>query len=57
MSKTGYTLEASRCLILAFEVKGVDYLLVLLGENSLWQRDKDAETIKKWIEDVIRAQH
>ena len=53
MSKTGYILEAGRCLALVFEVKGKDYAMVLLGEPSVDQRDNDAETIRKWIEDVV----
>lgn len=54
MSKTGYILEAGRCLLLAFEVKGVDYLLILLNEPSIYHRDQDAERIKMWLEEVVK---
>jgi len=54
MSKTGYILEAGRCLALVFEVNGKDYAMILLGETSVGKRDNDAEAIRKWIEDVIK---
>jgi serine-type D-Ala-D-Ala endopeptidase (penicillin-binding protein 7) len=54
LSKTGYILEAGRCLALVFEVNGKDYTMILLGESSVAHRDNDAETIKKWVKEVIK---
>lgn len=53
LSKTGYILESGRCILLALEMKGKDYLIILLGEKSVAQRDEDIKTIFKWISDVV----
>jgi serine-type D-Ala-D-Ala endopeptidase (penicillin-binding protein 7) len=52
LSKTGYILEAGRCLALVFEANGRDYAMILLGETSVGKRDNDAETVRKWILEV-----
>lgn len=53
LSKTGYILESGRCILLVFEVKAKDYILILLGEKSVAHRDEDIEQIRKWLNDVI----
>lgn len=53
LSKTGYILESGRCILLALEVSGKDYLIILLGEKSVAERDEDVRTIFRWLSDVV----
>lgn len=54
LSKTGYILESGRCIVLALEANGKDYLIILLGEKSVAQRDEDIRITFKWLSDVVR---
>mgnify|MGYP005843121461 CR=1 FL=1 len=54
LSKTGYILESGRCLVLIFEIKGKDLILILLGEKSIAHRNEDAEIVRKWLLDIVK---
>ncbi len=54
LSKTGYILESGRCILLVFEIKGKDYIVILLGEKTVGARDKDIELIRKWLLEVVK---
>jgi D-alanyl-D-alanine endopeptidase (penicillin-binding protein 7) len=49
LSKTGYTLEAGRCLTMLLEEAGRKVLVVLMGADDGAERAGDAVTIKRWL--------
>lgn len=49
LSKTGYTREAGRCIVMKLEAAGRDLVVVLLGSKSAQARLADIQAIKRWI--------
>jgi serine-type D-Ala-D-Ala endopeptidase (penicillin-binding protein 7) len=50
LSKTGYTDEAGRCLVMQSKLAGRPVLIVLLDSEGTLTRFGDANRIKKWME-------
>jgi D-alanyl-D-alanine carboxypeptidase len=48
LQKTGYIVEAGRCLTMATEVAGRNLVMVLLDAESNGQRLADAERLRRW---------
>lgn len=49
LSKTGYTKEAGRCLVLKLAAAGKQLVVVLLGSQSSSARIADVQAIKHWV--------
>lgn len=49
LSKTGYTQEAGRCIVMKLAAAGKDLVVVLLGSQSSSARLADIQTIKRWV--------
>lgn len=49
LSKTGYTQEAGRCIVMKLAAAGKDLVVVLLGSQSSNARLADIQTIKRWV--------
>jgi D-alanyl-D-alanine carboxypeptidase/D-alanyl-D-alanine endopeptidase (penicillin-binding protein 7) len=49
LSKTGYTLEAGRCLIMRIQLIGRDVILVLLNAKASSARARDAMNIRRYV--------
>ncbi|MDR2188031.1 MAG: D-alanyl-D-alanine endopeptidase [Azonexus sp.] len=52
LSKTGFTAEAGRCLVMQAKVAGKPVVIVLLDSNGKMTRVGDANRIKRWMESV-----
>ena len=50
LSKTGYTSEAGRCLVMQANIAGEPMIIVLLDSNGKLTRIGDANRIRKWME-------
>ncbi|MDR2839070.1 MAG: D-alanyl-D-alanine endopeptidase [Azonexus sp.] len=50
LSKTGFTAEAGRCLVMQAKVAGKPVVIVLLDSNGKMTRVGDANRIKRWME-------
>ena len=49
LSKTGYTKEAGRCIVMKLAAAGKNFVVVLLGSESASGRMADIQSIKRWI--------
>jgi len=49
LSKTGYTKEAGRCIVLKLAAAGKELVVVLLGSQSSSARIADIQAIKRWV--------
>ncbi|HYD95852.1 MAG TPA: serine hydrolase [Noviherbaspirillum sp.] len=49
LSKTGFTREAGRCLIMRFQAAGKNVIMVLLNAKESAQRMLDAENVQRFI--------
>ncbi|MFO1425522.1 MAG: D-alanyl-D-alanine endopeptidase [Steroidobacteraceae bacterium] len=50
VQKTGYLVEAGRCLVMRAAIEGRDVVIVLLNSYGKYTRVADARRIRKWIE-------
>ncbi|UXY14424.1 D-alanyl-D-alanine endopeptidase [Chitiniphilus purpureus] len=50
LSKTGYTNEAGRCLVMQATINGSPIVMVLLDSNGKYTRIGDANRVRKWLE-------
>jgi serine-type D-Ala-D-Ala endopeptidase (penicillin-binding protein 7) len=57
LSKTGFTNEAGRCLVMQASVARRPILIVLLDAQGKLTRFADANRIKNWMETRLTAQH
>ncbi len=48
-SKTGYTQEAGRCLVMRVQTAGRTLLVVLMGASRSTQRANDANNVVRWL--------
>jgi D-alanyl-D-alanine endopeptidase (penicillin-binding protein 7) len=49
LSKTGYTKEAGRCIVMKLAAAGKQLVVVLLGSQSSGARLADIQSIKRWV--------
>lgn len=49
LSKTGYTKEAGRCIVMKLAAAGKQLVVVLLGSQSSSARLADIQSIKRWV--------
>lgn len=49
LSKTGYTLEAGRCIVMKMAAAGKNLVVVLLGSQSSNARLADIQSIRRWV--------
>lgn len=49
LSKTGYTQEAGRCIVMKLAAAGKELVVVLLGSQSSGARLADIQSIKRWV--------
>jgi serine-type D-Ala-D-Ala endopeptidase (penicillin-binding protein 7) len=60
VQKTGYIVEAGKCLVMKAKIEGKTVLIVLLDSVGKYTRFGDANRIKKWVEsrpNLIEATH
>lgn len=50
VQKTGYTVDAGRCLVMKAQIQDRSVLMVLLHSNGTKTRIADARRVKKWVE-------
>ncbi|WP_148715198.1 D-alanyl-D-alanine endopeptidase [Chitinolyticbacter meiyuanensis] len=56
LSKTGYTNEAGRCLVMQATINGSPVVMVLLDSDGKFTRIGDANRVRKWLETSPYAQ-
>jgi len=56
LSKTGFTGEAGKCLVMQAKVAQRQLLIVLLDSRGSQTRIADAKRIKRWLESKSRSQ-
>jgi D-alanyl-D-alanine endopeptidase (penicillin-binding protein 7) len=55
LQKTGYIVEAGRCLVLQAKMAGRKLIMVFLDSTGKYSRQADAERVRKWIEKATAA--
>lgn len=50
LQKTGYIVEAGRCLVLQARMAGRKLIMVFLDSTGKYSRQADAERVRRWIE-------
>jgi D-alanyl-D-alanine endopeptidase (penicillin-binding protein 7) len=50
LQKTGYIVEAGRCLVLQAKMAGRKLIMVFLDSSGKYSRQADAERVRRWIE-------
>lgn len=50
LQKTGYIVEAGRCLVMQARMAGRKFILVFLDSTGKYSRQADAERVRRWIE-------
>jgi len=50
LQKTGYIVEAGRCLVLQARMAGRKLIMVFLDSAGKYSRQADAERVRRWIE-------
>jgi len=54
LQKTGYIVEAGRCLVMQASMVGRKYIMIFLDSTGKYSRQADAERVRRWLE---RAPH
>ncbi len=54
VQKTGYLLEAGRCLVMRAAIEGREVVIVLLNSYGKYTRVADARRIRKWMEATLK---
>lgn len=61
LSKTGYTTEAGRCIIMKIKAAGKDVIMVLLNASASSMRSRDAMNIRHFVSDekdvLVKTRH
>ncbi len=61
LSKTGYTVEAGRCIIMKIKAAGKNVIMVLLNAGANSTRNRDALNVRRFLSDekvaVIKPRH
>lgn len=50
LQKTGYIIEAGRCLVMQAKMAGRKFIMVFLDSTGKYSRQADAERVRRWIE-------
>ena len=50
LQKTGYIVEAGRCLVMQASMAGRKFIMVFLDSTGKYSRQADAERVRRWIE-------
>ena len=51
LQKTGYIVEAGRCLVMQARMAGRKFIMVFLDSSGKYARQADAERVRRWIEE------
>jgi D-alanyl-D-alanine endopeptidase (penicillin-binding protein 7) len=54
LQKTGYIVEAGRCLVMQASMAGRKFILVFLDSAGKHSRQADAERVRRWIENAAQ---
>lgn len=54
LQKTGYIVEAGRCLVMQARMSGRKLIMVFLDSAGKYSRQADAERVRRWIETVAQ---
>lgn len=52
LQKTGYIVEAGRCLVMQAKMAGRKFIMVFLDSSGKHSRQADAERVRRWIEEA-----
>ncbi|MEY4764211.1 MAG: hypothetical protein RI907_884 [Pseudomonadota bacterium] len=52
LQKTGYIVEAGRCLVMQARMAGRKLIMVFLDSSGKYSRQADAERVRRWIENA-----
>lgn len=52
LQKTGYIVEAGRCLVMQASMVGRKYIMIFLDSAGKYSRQADAERVRRWLERV-----
>lgn len=52
LQKTGYIVEAGRCLVMQASMAGRKFIMVFLDSAGKYSRQADAERVRRWIENA-----
>lgn len=52
LQKTGYIVEAGRCLVMQAKMAGRKFIMVFLDSSGKHARQADAERVRRWIEEA-----
>jgi D-alanyl-D-alanine endopeptidase (penicillin-binding protein 7) len=52
LQKTGYIVEAGRCLVMQARMAGRKFIMVFLDSSGKYSRQADAERVRRWIEEA-----
>lgn len=50
LQKTGYIVEAGRCLVMQASMVGRKYIMIFLDSTGKYSRQADAERVRRWLE-------
>ena len=50
LQKTGYIVEAGRCLAMQASMVGRKYIMIFLDSTGKYSRQADAERVRRWLE-------
>ncbi|MGQ0597801.1 D-alanyl-D-alanine endopeptidase [Aquabacterium sp.] len=54
LQKTGYIVEAGRCLVMQAKMAGRKFIMVFLDSSGKYSRQADAERVRRWIESATQ---
>ena len=55
LQKTGYIVEAGRCLVMQARMAGRKLIMVVLDSSGKYSRQADAERVRRWLEGAARG--
>jgi len=55
LQKTGYIVEAGRCLVMQARMAGRKLIMVFLDSSGKYSRQADAERVRRWLEGAARG--
>lgn len=54
LQKTGYIVEAGRCLVMQASMAGRKFIMVFLDSTGKYSRQADAERVRRWLENAAQ---